>query len=65
MSSYIYREESNILMGLAFQLHKELGCGFKEKVYQDAFEVLLKEKQYPLHTGETYLNDLPWSCFRT
>ena len=25
------------------QLHREMGCGFKEKVYQDAFEVLLKE----------------------
>ena len=29
------------------QLHRELGCGFKEKVYQDAFEVLLKEKNIP------------------
>lgn len=26
------------------QLHREMGCGFKEKVYQDAFEVLLKEE---------------------
>jgi len=46
-SSYIYPLETNILLGLAFQLHKELGCGFKEKVYQDAFEVLLKEKNIP------------------
>ena len=29
------------------QLHRELGCGFKEKVYQDAFEVLLKENSIP------------------
>ena len=29
------------------QLHRELGCGFKEKVYQDAFEVLLKENNIP------------------
>ena len=27
------------------QLHREMGCGFKEKVYQDAFEVLLKENK--------------------
>jgi len=45
--AYIYQYESQILQGLAFQLHKELGCGFKEKVYQDAFEVLLKENNIP------------------
>ena len=43
----IYPEESNRLLGLALQLHKEMGCGFREKVYQDAFEVLLKEKKIP------------------
>lgn len=47
MGTYIYQEESNTLLGLALQLHKELGCGFKEKVYQDAFEVLLKENNIP------------------
>lgn len=40
----LYQQESNELMRLALQLHQELGCGFKEKVYQDAFEVLLKEE---------------------
>ena len=45
--NYIYPEETRTLIGLAFQLHNELGCGFKEKVYQDAFEVLLKENEIP------------------
>ena len=40
----IYPEESKRILGIALQLHREMGCGFKEKVYQDAFEVLLKEK---------------------
>lgn len=44
---YIYRDESRKLLGLAMQLHRELGCGFKENVYQDAFEVLLKENEIP------------------
>ena len=44
MSTLLYPDESNRLVGLAMQLHRELGCGFKEKVYQDAFEVLLKEE---------------------
>jgi len=47
MGGLLYPKESRILLGLAMQLHKELGCGFKEKVYQDAFEVLLKENDIP------------------
>ncbi len=43
----IYPEESKKLLGLAMQLHKEMGCGFREKVYQDAFEVLLIENKIP------------------
>ena len=41
----LYPELSNRILGIAMQLHREMGCGFKEKVYQDAFEVLLKENQ--------------------
>jgi len=43
----IYPEESRKILGLAMQLHSEMGCGFREKVYQDAFEVLLKENNIP------------------
>jgi GxxExxY protein len=43
----IYPEESRKILGLAMQLHTEMGCGFSEKVYQDAFEVLLKENNIP------------------
>lgn len=41
----IYPEESKRILGIAMLLHREMGCGFKEKVYQDAFEVLLKENR--------------------
>lgn len=43
----IYPNESRELMRLALQLHQELGCGFREKIYQDAFEVLLIENHVP------------------
>lgn len=43
----LYPNESKEIMRLAIQLHQEMGCGFKEKVYQDAFEVLLKENKIP------------------
>lgn len=41
--AYLYQELSSKLLGIAMQLHREMGCGFKEKVYQDVFEVLLEE----------------------
>ena len=40
----IYPELSKKILGIAMQLHREMGCGFKEKVYQDAFEILLQEE---------------------
>ena len=40
----LYPELSKKILGISMQLHREMGCGFKEKVYQDAFEVLLKEE---------------------
>ena len=43
----LYEKESKEIMRLAMQLYRELGCGFKEKIYQDAFEVLLKENKIP------------------
>ena len=30
----IYPELSSRILGIAMQLHREMGCGFKEKVYQ-------------------------------
>jgi GxxExxY protein len=43
----IYPELSRTILGIAMQLHRAMGCGFREKVYQDAFEVLLKENKIP------------------
>ena len=54
----IYLEESKRILGIAMQLHREMGCGFKEKVYQDAFEVLLKEKKLTMN-----VRSILTSCF--
>lgn len=43
----LFETESKKLLGLALQLHREMGCGFKEKVYQDAFEIILQENNIP------------------
>lgn len=51
----LYPELSKKVLGIAMQLHREMGCGFKEKVYQDAFEVLLKEAEIP-YEKEKHIN---------
>lgn len=44
------------------QLHRETGCGFKEKVYQDAFEVLLKENRIEVGSINTFI-EKPYGVF--
>ena len=38
-----YSDTTGKVLGAFFQLHKELGYGFSEKVYQSAFAMLLEE----------------------
>ena len=52
----IYKKESFEIVGAAMEVHKILGCGFSEPIYQEAFEYELKlrnipyirEKYYPI-----------------
>ena len=57
----IYPELSKRILGIAMQQHREMGCGFKEKVYQDAFEVLLKENNITYEKEKAYRPCIPWS----
>jgi GxxExxY protein len=43
----LYKEEVYSIMGAAFETHKELGCGFLESVYQEAFEFELTKRKIP------------------
>lgn len=43
----IYPEEAYRIVGVAMQVHRELGCGFLEPVYQEALEILLKKEGIP------------------
>ena len=35
----IYKEESYRIMGACFEVHREMGCGFLEAVYQECLEI--------------------------
>ena len=39
MSNLFYQDESYNIRGALFSVYNELGCGFLERVYQDALEV--------------------------
>ena len=44
---FLYKEESYKILGAAFAVHRELGCGFLERVYQDALEYEFRERGLP------------------
>ena len=44
---FLYQEESYKIRGAIFAVHCELGCGFLERVYQDALEYEFKERGIP------------------
>ena len=43
----LYHELTNRILKACYTVHNELGCGFLEKVYQEALEVQLSEMDIP------------------
>ena len=41
------KKETYAIIGAAMEVHKHLGCGFLENVYQEAFEHELKDQHIP------------------
>ena len=64
MSNYLYEEETYKIIGALMEVHKNLGKGFSEIVYKDAFEYELnkinfffeREKEYLVHYKDVVLN---------
>ena len=47
MEKVIYKKLSYQVVGVLFEVYNELGYGYKEKYYQKAIALLLKEKGIP------------------
>jgi GxxExxY protein len=54
MSKIVYQEESYQIMGLLFDIHNNLGSGFSEIVYKDAFEYELSNQNVPFEREKEY-----------
>ncbi len=49
----LYREECYTIVGAAMEVHRCLGRGFTEYVYQDALELELKKREVPFEREKT------------
>jgi GxxExxY protein len=54
MNDLIFKDETYAVIGAAIEVHKQLGSGFSEAIYQEAMEIELElrgipfERQVPL-----------------
>ena len=55
--SLLYEKESYLIIGAAIEVHKELGYGFLEAVYQEALEKEFELKRIP------YKREVPFTIY--
>ena len=54
MDNIIFRSESFKIIGAALEVHKTIGCGFTEPIYQEAFEEELRLCGIPFEREKTF-----------
>lgn len=47
MTKLLFKDEVYAIIGAAIEVHKVLGCGFLEPVYQEALEIELSMRKIP------------------
>ena len=50
----ILKDESFNIIGAAMEVHKVVGCGFTEPLYQDAFEQELRLREIPFDREKSF-----------
>lgn len=53
MDELLLKEEVYAIIGAAIEVHRELGHGFAEPVYQEALEIELKDRGIPFESQKT------------
>ena len=51
-TKFLYQELTGKIIHCCIDVHKELGCGFLEKVYQEALAIVFKEEGKGLSTND-------------
>lgn len=54
MEEYIYKDENYAIVGILFEVHKNLGNGFSEIVYKDAIEYEFQQLNIPYQREKEY-----------
>jgi GxxExxY protein len=47
MADIILKDESYKIIGICMEVHRKLGCGFKEAIYKDALELEFANHKIP------------------
>ena len=55
MSNFLYENDTYKIIGALIEVHKNLGKGFSEIVYKDAFEYELNKINFPFEREKEYL----------
>lgn len=54
-TDYIFKKETYNIIGAAMEVHKVLGCGFSEYVYQEALKKEFEIQQIPFEKEKTFV----------
>ena len=62
-SDFLFQEETGLIIGICMEIHNQLGKGFLEIVYKDAFEYECKTRSIPFVREKRYdVNYIFLSC---